>query len=116
MGADAYCLLVVLIDNSGGGGDATDVVGYAWASFQNDTRDIALDTRTARKTAELHYIYVSETVRGSGSGGGRMLWNAIERAAVDAGCTYLELVADSTMPEALIRFYQRCGAAYMFCR
>ena len=45
-----------------------------------------------------------------------MMWNAIEKAAVAAGCTHLELVADSKMSEELITFYQRCGCSYMFCR
>eukprot|EP01050_Picozoa_sp_SAG11_P020813 SAG11_NODE_3578_length_2358_cov_3.440018_4_plen_193_part_00 len=62
-----------------------------------------------RKTAELHYIYVGAAHRGGGAG--RMLFEAIEEAAVRAGCATLELIADnSAEPEALLRFYTSLGA------
>ena len=78
--------------------------------------DIPLDTRPNRKMCELHYIYCAAAARGR-SGAGTALWSAVERAALKAGCTHMELTADSTQTEPLIKFYQeKCGLSYMFCR
>lgn len=111
MAAKADVHFAVLVDNANG----KDIVGYSWADFKVDPRDMPMDTRAARKLAELHYIYVAASARG-GAGGGAALWQAVEEAAVAAGCSYLELTADSKMAAPLIKFYQRCGCSYMFAR
>jgi hypothetical protein len=57
---------------------STEVVGYAWADFRPDERDVWLDTRPHRRLAELHNLYCAATHRGRG--GGAQLWVAIEQA------------------------------------
>ena len=90
------------------------VVGYAWVDFIVDERDVWLDRRPTRKLAELHNIYCGAAYRGSGAGS--VLWAAVEAAALAAGCTHIELTADSVHAEPLLRFYQQCGLSYMFAR
>ena len=113
--AEDSVLFLVLVDCSHGSDGPEACVGFAWVDMQPDTRDIPLDGRPHKKLAELEYIYIHQDHRGGG--GGKTLWEAVERGAVDAGCTYLELIADSVRAEELLSFYSKvCGMDYMFMR
>ena len=113
--AEDSVLFLVLVDCSHGSDGPEACVGFAWVDMQPDTRDIPLDGRPDKKLAELEYIYIHQDHRGGG--GGKTLWEAVERGAVDAGCTYLELIADSVKAEELLSFYSKvCGMSYMFMR
>lgn len=92
------------------------VVGFAWADIQLDQRDIMLDTRPYRRMCDIHFVFVAQEHRGRGRAG-QTLYDAVERIATDQLCTHVELIADSTASEQLLRFYsQACGMSYMFTR
>jgi GNAT superfamily N-acetyltransferase len=108
-------VFLVLLHHSDDG-ESAEVVGFAWADIQADRRDILLDTRPDKRMCDLHFVFISQEHRGRGQAG-RTLYAAVEQICRKQCCTHIELIADSTASESLLRFYaETCGMSYMFTR